>query len=96
MSSSEMMEVRFSIHGPIAGRVLRLNTSVKLPKTANLEQLLEVVGLQNGIDILTLLRKGSERPVILRNGEYLELPAAFVQPLQDTDEVVILQAIAGG
>ena len=96
MTRPEVLEVHFSIHGLIAGQVLRLNTSVQLQEAATLTQLLEVVGPQIGIDILTLLREGSEHPVILLSGENLELPAGLEQRLQDGDEVVILQALAGG
>jgi molybdopterin converting factor small subunit len=42
------------------------------------------------------LRKGSEHPVILLCGEYLELPTALDHPLKEGDEIVILQGIGGG
>ena len=91
-----MMEVHFSIHGPIAGRVLRLNSSVQLPEAVTLANLLEVVHPEIGVDLLTLLREGREHPVILLNGLNLELPSGLEQQLQNEDEVVVLQAIAGG
>jgi molybdopterin converting factor small subunit len=92
-----MMEVQISIHGPLAGRVIRLNTRVTLPDDkATLTDLLVVVGQNIGVDILTQLDGGKEFPVILLSGENLELPAGLEQPLQDGDEVTILQAIAGG
>ena len=90
------MEVHLSIHGPLAGRVIRMNTRVNLPDKATLTDLLEVVGQNIGVDILTQLHEGKEFPVILLSGENLELPAALEQQLQDGDEVAILQAIAGG
>ncbi len=90
------MEVQFSIHGPLAGRIIRMNTSVHLHDSATLTDLLEVVGQKIGVDILTQLSEGNEFPVILLSGENLALPAGLEQPLQDGDEVAILQAIAGG
>jgi molybdopterin converting factor small subunit len=96
MTSSEVIDVQLSIHGPIAGRVLRLNTNVQLQNNATFAELLEVVEPQIGVDILTPLREDSYYPVILLNGENLEMPADLEQPLQDGDEVAILQAIAGG
>jgi len=91
-----MMEIQFSIHGPVAGRVIRMNTSVNLHDKATLTDLLEVVGNNIGVDILAQLSGGNEFPVILLSGENLELPAGLEQQLQDGDEVAILQAIAGG
>lgn len=90
------MDVHLSIHGPLAGRVIRMNTSVNLQDNATLTDLLEVVGRNIGVDLLTQLSEGNEFPVILLSGENLELPAGLKQPLQDGDEVAILQAIAGG
>ena len=90
------MEVHFSIHGPLAGRVIRMNTSVNLQNNATLTDLLKVVGRNIGIDLLAQLSEGNEFPVILLSGQNLELPAGLEQSLQDGDEIAILQAIAGG
>jgi len=90
------MEVHLLINGPVAGRVLRINTSLQVLEGAVLSDLLEAAEGQIGIDILTPLREGSEHPVILLSGENLELPTGLEQPLQDGDEVVVLQGIAGG
>ena len=90
------MEVHFSIHGPLAGRVIRMNTSVNLHANATLTDLLKVVGKNIGVDLLTHLSEGNEFPVILLSGQNLELPAGLKQTLQDGDQVAILQAIAGG
>ena len=91
-----MMEIQFSIHGLLAGRVIRMNTNVNLPNKATVTDLLKVAGNNIGVDILAQLAGGKEFPVILLSGENLELPAGLEQPLQDGDEVTILQAIAGG
>ncbi|PKO08482.1 MAG: hypothetical protein CVU40_15510 [Chloroflexi bacterium HGW-Chloroflexi-2] len=90
------MEVNLTIHGPIAGQVLRLNTSVQLQEQSTLAQLLKAARPQIGADLSAILRKGSEHPVILLCGEYLELPTALDHPLKEGDEIVILQGIGGG
>lgn len=96
MTSTELIKIHFSVHGLIAGKVLRLNTRVQLHENATLTELLEIVGPQIGVDILTPLKKGGENPVILLGGKNLELPAGLEQQLQDGDEIAILQALAGG
>jgi molybdopterin converting factor small subunit len=90
------MKVNLSIHGPIAGQVLRLNSSVQLQEQATLAQLLEAARPQIGVDLSALLRDGNGHPVILLCGENLELPAALDHPLKEGDEVAILQGFAGG
>lgn len=96
MHNPGVIEVNISIHGPIEDRVLRLNTAIKLQEPARLSELLVSVGTQIGIELLTVLREGQEHPVILLNGEHVDLPAGLDHPLHDKDQVAILQAIAGG
>jgi len=90
------MEINFLIQGLFMGRVIRLNTSVQLQDTATFTELLEAIRPQIGFDLLTRLKSGSENPVILLNGENLTLPNGLDQPLRNSDEVSILQAVAGG
>ena len=90
------MEVNYSIHGLFGGRVIRLNTSVELQDRATFTELLHAIRPQIGFDLLSGLKNGSENPIILLNGENLALPNGLEQPLQDGDEVSVLQAVAGG
>lgn len=90
------MEVGLSVHGPLAGKVFRLDTTIQLQPGSTLADLLTEAGQQVGMDMLEIIREEISRPVVMLHGEALTMPDDLTHPLADGDEVVILQALAGG
>jgi molybdopterin converting factor small subunit len=85
-----------SIHGPLVGRVIRLDTVIRLKSGDTLADLLVEAGRQGGMDLRGIIREERARPVVMLHGESLTMPDDLERPLTDGDEVVILQALAGG
>ncbi|MDY7075525.1 MAG: hypothetical protein SXV54_01245 [Chloroflexota bacterium] len=90
------MEVDISVHGPMAGKVVRLDTTIRLKPGDTLARLLSKAGKQAGVNLLKIIRKGHVRPVVMLCGESLTLPDDLERPLAEGDKVTVLQALGGG
>ena len=99
MRPAAMITVRIRILGPVNGRPVNASGTVKLKEGETVKNLFSradaALGLREVKPFKKALRQGI-RPVVLLNGDRLEIPEESGKRLADGDEVNVILTVAGG
>jgi molybdopterin converting factor small subunit len=94
-----MITVRIRILGPLSGRSVKASGTVQLKEGETVKKLFSradaALGLRGEKPFKKALRQGI-RPVVLLNGDRLEIPEESGKRLADGDEVNVILTVAGG
>lgn len=99
MRSGDMITVRIRIVGPVNGQSVNASGRVQLKEGETVKNLFNradaALGLRGQKPFKQALRQGI-RPVVLLNGDRLEIPEESGKRLADGDEVNVILTVAGG
>ena len=99
MRSGDMITVRIRIVGPVNGQSVNASGTVQLKEGETVKNLFsradDALGLRGKKPFKTVLKQGI-RPVVLLNGDRLEIPEEGGKRLADGDEVNVILTVAGG
>lgn len=99
MRPGTMITVRIRILGPVNGRSVNTSGTVQLKEGETVKNLFSradaALGLRRERPFKKALKQGI-RPVVLLNGDRLEIPEEGGKPLADGDEVNVILTVAGG
>jgi hypothetical protein len=94
-----MITVRIRIVGPVNGKSVNAAGTVQLKEGGTVKHLFSradaALGLRDKRPFKKALRQGV-RPVVLLNGDRLEIPEESGKRLADGDEVNVILTVAGG
>jgi len=94
-----MISVRIRIMGPVNGQLVKASGTVQLKEGETVKNLFTradaALGLQGQKPFKKALKQGI-RPVVLLNGDRLEIPEESGKRLADGDEVNVILTVAGG
>lgn len=99
MRSGGMIAVRVRILGPVDGQSVNASGTVQLKEGDTVKRLFKradaALGLRGQRPFKRAFRQGI-RPVVLLNGDRLEIPEEGGRRLADGDEVNLILTVAGG
>lgn len=99
MRPGAMITVRIRIMGPVNGLSVNASGTVQLREGETVKNLFSradaALGLRTERPFKKALKQGI-RPVVLLNGDRLEIPEESGKHLRDGDEVNVILTVAGG
>ncbi|MHA1145464.1 MAG: MoaD/ThiS family protein [Candidatus Helarchaeota archaeon] len=90
------MKIIVATHGRFMNKFLKKDLNIRLKNGSTVKDLLKKVEKRVGLSLIHMLTSNEGSPVILLNGNRIELPEELQKHLKDGDEIHILRSLGGG